>query len=189
MAFQADGRELRIGDGDAAGVLAAIEFRADTEAGPTVRRSNQAVPTRNFISSNLGNGGDGHRASEGRVRFSWTEPCWCFLRDRDRSSIVVVAAVGAAPGQLRSPTEFDCLRAVRFKQRLGLMDGVGRLVRPPAVRTDDAARRPAGSPRRGRHSARRSRAGSARPCSAPNACGTVRNTNDRASSVDAGPLR
>src|SRR6266446_9180080 len=42
MAFQTDGRELRIGDGDAAGVLAAIEFRPDTEAGPTVRRPNQA---------------------------------------------------------------------------------------------------------------------------------------------------
>src|SRR5712692_6612250 len=42
MAVKTDGRELRIGDGDAAGVLAAIEFRPDTEAGPTVRRSNQA---------------------------------------------------------------------------------------------------------------------------------------------------
>jgi hypothetical protein len=42
MAFQADGRELRIGDGDAAGVLAAIKFRSDTEAGPTVCRPNQA---------------------------------------------------------------------------------------------------------------------------------------------------
>ena len=42
MAFEADGRKLRIGDGDAAGVLAAIEFRPDTEAGPTVGRPNQA---------------------------------------------------------------------------------------------------------------------------------------------------
>src|SRR5713101_8605242 len=42
MAFQTDSRELRIGDGDAAGVLAAIEFRPDSEAGPTVRRANQA---------------------------------------------------------------------------------------------------------------------------------------------------
>src|SRR5712691_974801 len=42
MAFKAYGRELRVGDGDAAGVLAAIELRPDTESGPTVRRLNQA---------------------------------------------------------------------------------------------------------------------------------------------------
>ena len=42
MTFKVDGRELRIGDDDAPRVLAAIEFRLDTEVAPTVRRANQA---------------------------------------------------------------------------------------------------------------------------------------------------
>src|ERR1035437_8501583 len=42
MPFEANGRQLRISDGDATRVWAAIEFRPDAESGPTVRRTNQA---------------------------------------------------------------------------------------------------------------------------------------------------
>jgi hypothetical protein len=46
-------------------------------------------------------------------------------------------------------------------------------VRRPGVRIDDEAHRPAGSPRRGHRSARRSGDGRACPCSATDACGLV----------------
>ena len=56
--------------------------------------------------------------------------------------------------------------------------------RPRAVRSDDEGRRPQGSPRRRRRRAARRDERSARLCPATRACGTVRNTNDRASSAE-----
>ena len=132
---------------------------------------------RNSIASNSGDGGDGD-ASLRDVRSSAGPRAVLLLSSRSRS-IVVVAIVGGAPRQLRSPTGFNCLGAGRFERRLGQMEEVGPLVRLPVIRTGDAARRPAGSPRRGRHSARRPGGGSARPCSTINVCGTVRSTCNR----------
>ncbi len=42
MPLEAYRRQLRIGDGDATRVLAAVEFRPNAESGPTVRRANEA---------------------------------------------------------------------------------------------------------------------------------------------------
>ena len=42
MPLEAYRRQLRIGDGDATRVLAAVEFRPNAESGPTVRRGNEA---------------------------------------------------------------------------------------------------------------------------------------------------
>ena len=42
MPFEADRGHLRVGDGDAARIVAAIEFRSDAEPRPAVRRANQA---------------------------------------------------------------------------------------------------------------------------------------------------
>ena len=42
MAFEADGRQLRIGYGDTGRVGPAVEFRADMQAGAAVRRADQA---------------------------------------------------------------------------------------------------------------------------------------------------
>ena len=41
MPLEAYRRQLRIGDGDATRVLAAVEFRPNAESGPTVRRANE----------------------------------------------------------------------------------------------------------------------------------------------------
>ena len=62
--------------------------------------------------------------------------------------------------------------------------------RPRGVRSDDGGHRPQGSPRR-RHRRQQSRSDEklARLCPATDACGTVRNRHDRASSAAAGPLR
>ena len=39
LPLEAYRRQLRIGDGDATRVLAAVEFRPNAESGPTVRRA------------------------------------------------------------------------------------------------------------------------------------------------------